>query len=566
MMKHTTTLRILVTVVILFVLMATVPAALAQQGRYIGLSPTKGKIGEMITIVGEGFNKSTPDTDKFVAIFFSSQKAGTDDDIGNEVKAYELVKEGVWLDENGAFETTFTVPSELDDGDDEEEVDAGIYFLFVCHYVGSIVSPRIRAIAEFTVPFGEITIDPDSSPVSTLVEITGTDFSSNKSITIDYDGNEVYVESGDDETDIDGGFVSSIIIPESTAGVHIITVAVSGNEVEAEFTIEPEAILSTTAGEARAIVSVDGTGFGRRKSVIIYFNNVGLAAVTTDAEGSFSATFSVPELEAGIYSVEIEDENENLDTAKFTVLIPLPHAPAPPPARSPATPPITATITPAGGHIGTDVIIGGTGFEAGGIVNIRYDGVEVTTAATDINGAFIATFKVPNSKHGEHMVTANDGINTEEFVFTVESEAPLAPAMLLPEIGAEVQSPIYFDWKDVHDESVPVIYTLQIATNQNFSDASIVLEKEGLAKSEYTIADEAAAELAKREELYYWRVRAIDGASNEGEWTSTGEFKIATSFDMRNLAIYAVIGFGGVLLCSLIYWRYTKRKKRRITM
>ncbi|UCH00662.1 MAG: hypothetical protein JSU78_01450, partial [Deltaproteobacteria bacterium] len=58
------------------------------------------------------------------------------------------------------------------------------------------------------------------------------------------------IESGDDETDGDGEFASIILIPESTAGVHTVTVIVDGTEVEAEFTVEPEIIIDPTSGEA----------------------------------------------------------------------------------------------------------------------------------------------------------------------------------------------------------------------------------------------------------------------------------------------------------------------------
>lgn len=343
-------------VVILSTLIATMPETAAQTTRSFALWPTKGKIGDTITLVGEGFNKSTPATDKYAAIFFSSQKASTYDDIGNEVKAYKLVKEGVWLDENGAFETTFTIPSELDDGDDEEDVIFGTYYVYVCHYIGNIISPRIRAIAEFTVPVGEITIDPNSGPVATFVEIRGIDFTSSKNITFKYDGSDVDVERGADETNSNGEFVSYILIPESTAGIHTITVSISDNEVEAEFTIDPEAILSITSGEANTIVTVDGTGFSSRNNVVIYFNNVRLATAMTDVPGNFSTTFSVPELKAGIYSVVVEDDDEKLDKAKFTILIPPPIpalAPAAPPPSAPAPKtslqppqPVPAPVTP----------------------------------------------------------------------------------------------------------------------------------------------------------------------------------------------------------------------------
>lgn len=333
-MKYVKFVRIFGMVVILSTLIATMPVAVAQTTRFIDLWPVKGKIGDTITLVGEGFNKSTSATDKYAAIFFSSQKASTYDDIGDDVKAYKLVKEGVWLDEDGAFETTFTVPSELDDGEDKEDVIFGTYYVYICHYFGNTILTRISDIAEFTVPVGEITIDPNSGPVATFVEIKGIDFTSSKDITFRYDGSDVDVERGDDETNGNGEFVSYILIPESAAGIHTITVSISGNEVETEFIIEPEAILSTTSGEANTIVAVDGTGFSRRKNVVIFFNNVGLATARTDVLGSFSTTFSVPELEAGLYGVTVKDDDEKLDEAKFTII-----TPPPIPVLTPAAPP-----------------------------------------------------------------------------------------------------------------------------------------------------------------------------------------------------------------------------------
>lgn len=347
MMKCASIFRIFGMVVILSMLLATAPMALAQLERYISLTPAAGRIGDTITIVGEGFNKSTSNTDKHAGVIFSSQQATTSDDIDGQVTAYKMVKEGVWLDENGAFETTFTVPAELDDGDDTEDVITGTYYVYVSHYVGTILATRIRAIAEFTVTVGEITIDPTAGPVATPVEISGANFTGNKSISIEYDSSDVSIESGDDETTSDGEFTSRVLIPQSTAGVHTITVSIFGNEVETEFTVEPEAILSITSGEVNTIVAVNGAGFGRRKNVVIYLNNAVLSTALTNTLGSFSTTFHVPELKAGIYDVEVEDEDENLDTAKFTVIIPPPIVPVPTPTPAPApAPALTPTPVP----------------------------------------------------------------------------------------------------------------------------------------------------------------------------------------------------------------------------
>lgn len=173
------------------------------------------------------------------------------------------------------------------------------------------------------------------------MEIRGTDFTSNKNITFRYDGSDVDIERGDDETNSNGEFVSYLLIPENAAGIHTITVSISDHEVEAVFTIEPEAILSTTSGEANTIVAVDGTGFSSRNNVVIFFNDVGLATARTDVLGSFSTTFSVPELETGIYGVIAKDDDKKLDKAKFTIIyqppIPVLAPAAPPSAPAPKT-------------------------------------------------------------------------------------------------------------------------------------------------------------------------------------------------------------------------------------
>jgi len=60
MMKHTQTFRITVVVLIISMLVLAMPMALAQETRSIELWPLKGKIGETITVVGQGFNKAPP--------------------------------------------------------------------------------------------------------------------------------------------------------------------------------------------------------------------------------------------------------------------------------------------------------------------------------------------------------------------------------------------------------------------------------------------------------------------------------------------------------------------------
>jgi len=137
----------------------------------------------------------------------------------------------------------------MNDGDDDEDVAPGEHYIYVARYG----SNRIRAIADFTViGGGEIIIDPEEGPVGTEVEIEGTEFGDSEDFTVEYDGDEIDIESGDSDTDSNGEFILTVIIPESTAGEHTIKVLGedSGAEPQETFTVEPEITVSPTEANA----------------------------------------------------------------------------------------------------------------------------------------------------------------------------------------------------------------------------------------------------------------------------------------------------------------------------
>jgi hypothetical protein len=556
-MKYKRILKILSLVIVVAMLIIAVPVT--AQTRSVELDPDEGSVGATVTAVGEGFNKSTEDTDRYAILFFSSEEASTLDDIDDDVTIYEVVRDGVYLDTDGEFDIDFTVPAELNDGDDDEDVVAGTYYVYVCHYnLDATIATRIRAVAEFTVIGGDIAIDPDEGPVGTEVEITGEDFAGDEDIEIYYDDDELDIESGDDETESDGEFTTTVLIPESTAGTHTIKVAVGSSESEVEFTVEPEIFLDPTSGNAGAEATVSGTGFARRSDVVVYFNNAGVATDTASSEGSFEATFTVPELDAGIYDVEAEDEDENVDSAKFTVTVsetaqPSP-SPTPTPTPAPAPSPTAINISATSGKAGSDLIITGAGFAAGGTVTIKFGDEVLDTVATDAGGIFVAVLKVPAAKAGEHTITISDGTNTNEVTFTLETVPPPIPAPLLPKMGVKAKTPVTFDWEDVTAEAEPATYSLQVATDEDFEEDTIVLEKTGLADSEYTATEAESIALAGREDVYYWRVRAVDATETEGEWTGAGEFSVSKPFSFPQWALYTLMGLGALVLFGVGYW------------
>jgi len=530
-------------------------SAVAQGEREVYVFPSEGTIGDTIRVAVKGFNKSTEDADKYATVIFSSEEATTDDDIDSDVTKYELVAEGVWLNENGEFDVSFDVPAELNDGVDEETVHVGTYYIYVCHYMVNVLAPRIRAVVEFDVILGNITIKPDKGTVGTSVEIIGTDFFSDEDIAINYDEIDLDIDSGDTKTDSSGEFTAYVTVPKSTAGIHHVTVIQLENEVVAEFSVEPDVTINPTSGESDTRVTILGTGFGRRENVVIYFGASEVAKIPTDRLGDFVATFSVPKFTAGLYEIEIDD-GENIQTTKFTIISP-PKLPIPKPPIIPAV----IEINRLAGNVGAEIVVSGTGFVKDGAVTIEYDNELVTSTTINASGIFLTSFHIPISAHGDHIMIVSDGLNTKELTFTIESEAPAKPNILLVSpVVIKEGTDILLDWEDVMDKSMPVTYTLQLASNDGFSSGSILLEKTELPDSEY-LMDLSETEPLRPRRSYYWRVRAVDSAANAGEWTKAGEIKIASVSTIPDWLKYTLVVLGALLI--LFIWYMMRRAGKR---
>ena len=536
--------HIVVLATIAAVLVVAVPASPALAARSIELDPEEGEIGEWIDIDGYDFppsyyNSPTDYYDSYVDIYFSSDEAVVGYDIDDEVNTYKRVKSGVWVSYSGAFSNQrFTVPTVLTVG--SEDVYGGPYYVSVT-YTGS---KRIRAVADFKVIAGEIELGPVDGPVGTEVEISGAGFADDEDITVEYGGDEVDIASGDDETDSDGEFTCHIIIPESTKGKHTITVSdESGSEAEADFTVKPHIAFASASGAVGDKVTVNGTGFRTNRSITVTFDNDEVqttpSSLKSDDNGSFSGVFIIPSCDNGIHEVEASDGINEAD-ANFSVSAGISLSPA---------------VTQASpGHVGTELTVKGTGFTPSATVTITYatEPIVVATTTADANGKFSATFTVPKSNHGQHTITAYDGTNTVTAIFTMESAPPTIPLPLLPQMGVKTESQPYFDWEDVTDPS-GVTYALQVATDEEFTTESMVLEKTDLTESEYTLTKEERLESTSKEAPYYWRVRAVDGASNMSGWSGTGSFHVGFTFQLTGWVLYTLIGIVGLLLLAFVY-------------
>jgi len=524
--------RLLAVVAILSLLLVALPASPALAANDIELDPEEGEIGESIDITGEDWPESDysaePYTYSEVDIYLTDDEDADEGEyIDDDVEDYEQVKSNVEVDESGDFDTSFKIPEELTDGEDDVTVSGGTYYVCVTY----ADQDRIRAVAELAVIAAEIELDPDDGVVGTEVEITGIDFADNEDIYVEFDDEEIDIESGDEDTDSRGEFTLYILIPENTAGTHTIRVIDdAGSEAEADFTVEPEITLNKDRAAPGDSVTVQGTGFGMDVEVTIEFDRDEVISEDSDEYGTFQVAFVVPSKSPGTYEVQAEDEDNNKADVNLTVAA-------------------GVQLSQTTGNVGSDITISGAGFQTNSTVTITYAGQSMT-APTDANGKFSTVYTIPKSQYGAQTVTATDGVNTVTATFTMESTPPQIPAPLLPYDGDKSKSEAYFDWDDATDDSEPVTYTLQIASDEGFS--SIVLEKTEIAESQYTLTKDEKLESTGEEAPYYWRVRAEDAASNASGWTTPGSFYVGFSFDITSgWVLYPLMVIVGLLLLGI---------------
>jgi hypothetical protein len=544
--KHTRIGYLLVLSLCLALLVSAlaIPTSAAGEGS-IGVYPGEGKIGDVITISGGGFEAS-----KTVYIYLSSREVGVGSDI-DRTSAYELVVKTA-TDEDGSFIISpfFLVPDKLTGGKVKEDVHGGGYYVYVTYSN----SDEIVAMAHFTVLDGEIELDPEEGMVGTEVEISGEGLRPNQKIGVEYEEEAVDIISGDRETDSKGKCICTIIIPESPAGENTIAVVdESGDSPSAEFSVKPRITLEPPEQAAGKEVTINGTGFRKKELITITVDGSRTSttplSIYTNRDGSFSASFLVPFYYGGVSSkVVASDVYLNSASAQFTVLAGL------------ILDPITSPTSP--GHVGMELTVRGASFTIGAPVNITYtnndESIPVATATVDANGNFEVKFAVPPSVAGDHTITATDGTSTLTSAFTMESKSPPVPLLLMPRVTAPAEAEAHFDWEDVTDPS-GVSYTLQVASDADFT--AIVLEREGLTDSEYTLAKGEKLE-STGQKAYYWRVKAVDGASNESEWAFPWLFYVGSSgTSLSGWVWYIFYGLGALLVGIIILWLLRWRRR-----
>ncbi|MHB8104230.1 MAG: hypothetical protein ACYDG5_01635 [Dehalococcoidales bacterium] len=452
-----------------------VPSLPALAAPLVTLIPSSGAVGTSVAIAGTVFDSYKGDN---IHVFFD---------------AIEIQNSPVIVPMDGAFSINFTIPASANAGQHWIEVRS------------ETTSSSMLAKKDFTVDTTALTIATPEGCVGDTISIGGSGYYVGMPVTL-YFMDVTQDELGKTTASGTGRFTHQVVIPVSAAGFHrIIATNDAGNRAEAQFKVLPQLKLDLASAGPGDSVTTSGTGFARGSTITLFFGLSNVASAQTDDLGSFTVDFTVPSVKSTSYEVKAQDGQGNTGTAQFAVTA-------------------GATLSKTVGATGSDLTINGSGFIPGRSINIYYDDTLIATTFADNNGDFTATFTVP-AGGGNHIITVGDGTTTKKYTFTLEKVPPPTPVLCQPCTNSFIQADTVFDWTDVTDISVPVTYSLEIATDQNFS--TLNFKKTGIKDSQCALTGDDIISAAFKGAAYFWRVKATDGAGNEGEWSAPWIFYVS---------------------------------------
>ena len=470
----------------------------------ISVSPDSGIVGDSVTAGGKGFAAAESN----IAVTYDSTN----------------MKTGIVAGDTGSWETTFSLPTSAKGS---HTVDA------------SGKTTKASDVPDVTVTISpKISMTPVSGNVGTSVSISGTGFSKDEgSIQVTYDTTNAKTGLSADSK---GSWNVVFTIPNSTKGGH--TIDASGASTKADdvsdltFIVSSAVTVKPASGYVGDTITIAGCGFGGSESgiTITLDGNIIKSDITANSEGCWNSYMAIMSTTAGNHVLGAYGASTTASEVADTKMVIL----------------SKMTLEPAEGHVGSNIAVNGSGFNAGKELTLKYDSTDlVTEFTTDDKGNFQASLVAPKSLGGKHNVTATDsGGASASVVFTMETTPPSVPQIVSPKEGSRVglfdRITPTFEWAAVSDPS-GVSYSLQISDQSDF--ATTPLSKENLVESKYTLTDDEALLRGK----YYWRVKAIDGAGNDSGWTQSIQFKAGL---MPLWAFIIIVVVAVVFLTRLVFF------------
>jgi len=184
---------------------------------------------------------------------------------------------------------------------------------------------------DFTIAVTAVILDKSEGPTGTQVKVTGYGFTDVATANVTF-GDTVVLQDIDVDPELEIG--TTFTVPTVPVGTYTITVEDSVGLINiASFEVNATTMLILTPELAPTdyVVSIDANYFTAVEGIAVpdwYIYNgtwseiLAVSVGTTNATGGLTGTFTVPEIDAGDYSINATDANKLFAETSFTIIPP----------------------------------------------------------------------------------------------------------------------------------------------------------------------------------------------------------------------------------------------------
>ncbi|MDI6781170.1 MAG: IPT/TIG domain-containing protein, partial [bacterium] len=326
----------------------------------VGVTPTTGTVGSMVTVNGNGFKPADS-----VEINF-----------GNTVTIAAAISNSA-----GTWTVSFTV-------------DTQCYGTTTIRAYGQ--GSGWAEDGTFSISGEIIRVSPNIGIIGTEIIIEGNGFGASELVKIDF-GTHINIVQGT----ASGVGTFSAVFTVDKQGYGLTTITATGLTSQTigtdTFTIGPRILsVSPKNGTVGIVVSISGDGYGASESVSILFGNTGNAStvttITAQVNGEFSGTFTVMNKPYGTTSVVAKGVSSANAYDWFKVL------------------PAVLQVSPINGSVGQVIAVLGTGYASGeqSSIGVKLGDMpqpNVSAGIDSLTGNLTGTFTVGTQSGGQKVIT-----------------------------------------------------------------------------------------------------------------------------------------------------------------
>ncbi len=293
-----------------------------------------------------------------------------------------------------------------------------------------------------------------------------------------------------------GNVTGTFKIWDAAAGPHTLigVGSVAGDRSETPVEVIPRLSTYLTSVKVGSYITVTLQGFGANETADVVWQapsgtTTPVAIAGIDAKGRSVVTFRVPDVAGGTHTLVATGRATGMQASLAMQIVP------------------GITLSPPSGSAGSTLNITLAGFAAGEQVGVHWDGTEIATATTSVNGSAIVPIVVPEVPGGKHTLDAVTPAGVAGSAsFTVTPNLVMTPArgvagstITLTVTGYAASETVNVNWYD----TATAFTTLTVETTGPDGSAEIAITVPFSSRGTHRISVVGPASGSSRSAYFY---------------------------------------------------------------